>query len=98
MKRLRLFVVAAVAVGSMAVAPAASADQNCVGAEGVAVVCVEPTGGTYLETCVYTGGDECKPVVVVGPTLTRCDVTWPEALDDLTVGGDPGVISLECNG
>lgn len=80
MKGKRLFVVAAMAVGSLAIAPAASADQNCVGAEGLAVVCVEPTGGTYYSTCVYTGGDTCEPVDVVGPYFTRCDVFWPEQL------------------
>ena len=94
MKRMRLLVVAAVAVGSLAIAPAASADQNCVGAEGVAVFCVEPWGGTYFSTCVYTGGDTCDPVVVTGPKFTRCDVTWPEE-----VPWSPGdTISLDCNG
>jgi hypothetical protein len=77
MKRLRLFVVAAVAVGAMAVAPAASAqtlDENCVGAEGVLVLCVDPTGRVIYSTCVYTGGTSCQPVSVPGPDFTRCDI------------------------
>ena len=98
MKSLRLLSVGVLAAGLMAIAPAASADQNCVGAEGVAVVCVEPTGGTYYSTCVYTGGDTCEPVVVVGPNFTRCDVAWPEWPEELTVLGEPGHIGLECNG
>ena len=74
MKRARLVVTAMAAAAVMAVAPAASADENCVGAEGVAVFCVEPTGRVIYSTCVYTGGDTCEPVVVVGPDMTRCDV------------------------
>jgi hypothetical protein len=75
MKRVRLLLAAAVAVGTMAVAPAASAqaEGNCVGAEGQLVVCVEPTGQTLFETCVYAGGEDCTPVVVPGPLVTRCD-------------------------
>lgn len=65
---------ALVAVGLLAVAPAASADENCVGAEGLAVFCVEPTGRVIYSTCVYTGGDTCEPVVVVGPDFTRCSI------------------------
>lgn len=73
MKSVRLLVATAVAIGVMAVAPAASAEENCFGAEGVLVVCVEPTGQTIYSTCVYTGGDTCTPVSVPGPVFTRCD-------------------------
>ena len=93
MKRMRLFVLGAVAVGSLATATAASADENCVGAEGTAVFCVEPTGGTYYSTCVYTGGDTCDPVVVTGPYVTRCDVGWPEEVPTW----EPTVVELRCN-
>jgi hypothetical protein len=65
---------AAVVASSLAVAPPASAAENCVGAEGVAVVCVDPTGRVIYSTCVYTGGTTCEPVVVPGPDVTRCDV------------------------
>ena len=74
MKRLRLLLVAAVAVGSLAVAPAASAAVSCVGAEGVTVFCVDPTGRVVYSTCVYTGGSTCTPVAVPGPDFTRCDI------------------------
>ena len=74
MGRMRLLLTAAVVAGTLAVSPAASAAENCVGAEGVAVFCVDPTGRVIYSTCVYTGGDTCEPVVVVGPDMTRCDV------------------------
>jgi hypothetical protein len=71
MRRLRLLVVAAVAAGVMAVAPAAQADDSCFGAEGILVVCAELT--TIYTTCVYAGGDTCTPVSVPGPEVTRCE-------------------------
>lgn len=74
MKRLRLLVGAAVVAGSLAVAPAAGAAENCVGAEEVTVFCVDPTGRVLYSTCVYTGGTTCQPVVVPGPDFTRCDI------------------------
>lgn len=73
MKGTRLLAAAALTAGLMAVAPAASADENCVGAEGTLVVCVDPLGQTIYDTCVYTGGEECTPVSVPGPVITRCD-------------------------
>ena len=74
MKRVRLLVVAAIAVGSMVVAPAASADESCVGTEETVVLCVEPTGRTLYSDCIYTGGDTCMPVSVPGPDVTRCKI------------------------
>lgn len=74
MKRLRLLVGAAIVVGSVAVAPAATAAESCVGAEGVAVVCADPLGRVLYGTCVYTGGSTCEPVTVPGPDMTRCDI------------------------
>lgn len=83
MKGTRLLAAAALAAGLMAVAPAAAADENCVGAEGLMVVCVDPLGRTIYDTCVYTGGEECTPVSVPGPMVTRCEGipdTDPKAL------------------
>ena len=72
MKRFRMFVAAAVAVGAMAVAPAASA--ACVGTTQTVLVCAEPTGRTLYEDCIYTGGSTCTPVSVPGPDVTKCTV------------------------
>ena len=73
MKWTRLFVIAAVAAGSMAVAPVASAEESCVGEEGTFVLCVEPTGGEITSVCIYAGGTTCETVTVPGPEVTRCD-------------------------
>lgn len=86
MKRLRLFVVTAMAVGSLAMAPAASAEEACFGEEGTFVLCVEPTGGEVTSVCVYTGGTTCETVTVPGPEVTRCDYYGG--------GGRPGVYQL----
>lgn len=74
MRRVRLLLAAAVVTGSLAVAPAATAAENCVGAEGVTVLCVDPLGRVLYGTCVYTGGSTCTPVTVPGPDMTRCDI------------------------
>jgi hypothetical protein len=74
MRRFGSFVVAAMAVGALAVTPAASAQESCVGAEEVLVLCVDPTGRVVYSTCVYTGGTSCQPVSVPGPDFTRCDI------------------------
>jgi hypothetical protein len=68
----------AAGVAAAATAPAAPAAAACAGTSGTVVVCVDPTGATYYEDCVYTGGSGCTTVRVPGPTV-RC-------------GGDVGVI------
>ena len=48
--------------------PAAAADQwICAGTQQLGYVCVDPTGGTLYEDCVYVGPPPCIPVSVPGP-------------------------------
>lgn len=72
MKSLKVLTAAALAVGMIAVAPTASADEACVGTEETVLVCAEPLGRTLFSDCVYVGGDTCMPVSVPGPDVTRC--------------------------
>jgi hypothetical protein len=74
MRRARFLLAAVVTASLVAVAPAASADESCVGTEETVVVCVEPTGRTLYSDCIYTGGDTCTPVSVPGPDVTRCKI------------------------
>jgi hypothetical protein len=54
----------------LAPAGTAHAEPSCFGTSGTVVVCVDPTGTTYYQDCVYLGGDTCTPVTVPGPSVT----------------------------
>lgn len=64
-----MLLISVVVVGSLAVG-ATPAMAACVGSDNTAVVCVNPTGGTLYEDCVYLGGEECQQVTVPGPTVS----------------------------
>ena len=51
-------------------APASASIPVCVGTAATVVVCVDPTGGTLYEDCIYAGPPPCMHVVVPGPTAT----------------------------
>jgi hypothetical protein len=55
----------------MAFAPSASAAEGwyCVGTQDLGFVCVDPTGRTLVDDCVYVVIPPCIPVVVPGPTF-----------------------------
>lgn len=73
-RRMKLLLVGVVALATLGMASPARA-ENCVGTERIFMVCVEPTGGTIHEDCIYTGGDTCQYVRVPGPVITRCGNT-----------------------
>lgn len=50
--------------------PATAQVPYCVGTTSTIWVCSDPTGGTVISDCVYTGDPTCTPVTVPGPTLT----------------------------
>ena len=50
-------------------APASASIPVCVGTAATVVVCVDPTGGTLYEDCIYAGPPPCIPVSVPGPTI-----------------------------
>lgn len=52
-------------------APAQAGPVVCAGTASTAVICVDPTGGTLYEDCVYAGPPPCIPVHVPGP-VTSC--------------------------
>lgn len=63
------FAAGLVMAATVALAPPASAADGwtCVGTERLGFVCVDPTGGTLYEDCVYVGAPPCIPVTVPGP-------------------------------
>ena len=71
------------AAASMAVMPSASAQiPLCVGTDNTIVVCVDPTGGTPIEDCIYAGPPPCTPVSIPTPSIScggrlgpACDFT-----------------------
>ena len=64
MRLARPLVAAALAAGSLLLAP--SANAACVGTQSTAYVCVTPPTLTqqHLTECVYAGGDTCENVTV----------------------------------
>jgi hypothetical protein len=71
--RASVLAVGMIAAATMVVtAPAASA--ACVGSENTVIMCVDPTGGTLYEDCIYAGDPPCTPVHVPGP-LVWCEPT-----------------------
>lgn len=69
---------AAVAATMTMAGPAAA---SCVGTQNEIAVCVDPTGGTLYENCVFLGDPTCTPVSVPGP------VVWCEG--DMAANCDP---------
>ena len=65
-RRSALLVTGLAAVAAMAVAPPASAQTLCFG-PSTAYVCVDPTGGTPIDQCIYAGPPPCHPVSVPTP-------------------------------
>lgn len=47
----------------------ASADPLCGGTASTIVVCVDPTGGTPINDCVYVGPPPCVPVSIPTPSF-----------------------------
>lgn len=47
----------------------AAAQTLCAGTENTAVVCVNPTGGTPIDDCIYLGTPPCTPVSIPTPTF-----------------------------
>lgn len=68
-KRLGVALGAGMLLAGLAAAPASATVPLCAGTQGTAVVCVDPTGGTLIEDCVYAGPPPCTPVTVPGPTV-----------------------------
>lgn len=67
-RRATLFGAGLLVAGSMFVAtPAQAGPLVCVGTASTAVVCVDPTGGTAYEDCIYAGPPPCTNVHVPGP-------------------------------
>jgi hypothetical protein len=60
-----------VAGSLFAAAPAQAGPLVCAGTASTAVICVDPTGGTLYEDCVYVASTTCTPVHVPGP-VTYC--------------------------
>jgi hypothetical protein len=66
----KVVLVAAVAAATAAATSGSAHASVCVGTANTVVVCTDPTGTTYVQDCVYLGGDTCTPVVVNGPTVS----------------------------
>ena len=68
-RRAVTFAAGLVMAATVALAPPASAADGwtCVGTERLGYVCVDPTGGTLYEDCVYLVLPQCMHVSVPGP-------------------------------
>jgi hypothetical protein len=64
----RLFGAGLMVAATMLVAAPAHAAKTCVGTQQTLALCVDPTGFTYYEDCVYLASSTCTPVVVRGPS------------------------------
>jgi hypothetical protein len=71
-----------VAAATVGMAAPASAAPVCVGTASTVVQCVDPTGATLVDDCVYAGSSSCIPVFVPGP---RVYCLGGEIGQDLTV-------------
>ena len=50
--------------------PAAAQVPVCAGTAGTVVLCIDPTGTTLVDDCVYVGPPPCMNVTVPGPTIS----------------------------
>lgn len=68
-RRAMMLATGLVMAGTVAFAPAASAAGQwiCVGTQQAGYVCVDPTGGTLYDDCVYAGPPPCTQVTIPGP-------------------------------
>lgn len=67
-----MFATGLMMAATVALAPAAGAQELCAGTEDLGYVCVDPTGRTLIDDCVYLGPPPCIPVSVPGPTIRPC--------------------------
>lgn len=65
-RRAALLVTGMAAAATMAMAPPAAAQTLCFGPTSM-FICVNPTGGTPIQECVYAGPPPCHPVSVPTP-------------------------------
>ncbi len=65
--RAMLWVGSLVVGMSLAVMPSASAQTVCAGTSNTIVQCVDPTGGTPIQDCIYLLIPPCHPVSVPTP-------------------------------
>ncbi|HEV2756460.1 MAG TPA: hypothetical protein VG318_11870 [Actinomycetota bacterium] len=73
MRRLaKVLAGAAMALSMTVMGGAAQAQEVCAGTQQIFAVCVDVTGGTLYEDCVYLVLPPCMPVSVPGPVITRC--------------------------
>lgn len=68
-RKAMLWVGCLIAGASLAVTPSASAQPLCVGTTGTIYQCVDPTGGTPIQDCVYVVIPPCHPVSVPTPLI-----------------------------
>lgn len=74
-RRATLFGAGLVVAGSTFFA--APAQAACFGSDNTVILCVDPTGGTLYEDCIYTGGSQCTPVHVPGPVVSCKPTSGP---------------------
>jgi hypothetical protein len=68
--RLRATVLGAgVVAATMATGGQAMAAPLCFGTADTVVQCVDPTGATLIDDCVYLGPPPCHTVIVNGPLV-----------------------------
>lgn len=69
-RRAALLVTGLAAAATLLLAPAAQAQEwTCVGTQMVLYVCVDPTGGTLYDDCVYLVSSDCTQVTVPAPII-----------------------------
>lgn len=73
-RRMKLVLVSVLALSTLGLAGPARAEV-CAGTQNIFHICVEPTGGTLYEDCVYVVDPQCIYVRVPGPVVTRCGNT-----------------------